>query len=159
MKFSKKIFKQKWVSYTIATCSAVVLYLLLSNQSFLSGTISGIVKIIKPVLSGMIVAYIFNPLANLFDRKVFKSMKNEKTRWKLSVAFALIVLALFITLLCVALIPQLAESISTLVGNMGMYVDSLQELLKNIESGSTGKLFGLDFSGLASYGDKLLDSI
>lgn len=159
MKFSKKIFKQKWVSYTIATCSAVVLYLLLSNQSFLSGTISGIVKIIKPVLSGMIVAYIFNPLANLFDRKVFKSMKNEKTRWKLSVAFALIVLALIITLLCVALIPQLAESISTLVGNMGMYMDSLQNLLKEIESGSTGKLFGLDFSGLASYGDKLIDSI
>ncbi|RKM62275.1 AI-2E family transporter [Butyrivibrio sp. CB08] len=159
MKFSKKILKQKWVSYTIATCSAVVLYLLLSNQSFLSGTISGIVKIIKPVLSGMIVAYIFNPLANLFDGKVFKNMKNEKTRWKLSVAFALIVLALFITLLCVALIPQLAESISTLVGNMGMYVDSLQQLLKDIETGSTGKLFGLDFSGLASYGDKLLDSI
>ncbi len=159
MKFSKKILKQKWFSYTVATCSAVVLYLLLSNQSFLSGTISGIVKIIKPVLSGMIVAYIFNPLANLFDRKVFMKMKNEKTRWKLSVAFALIVLALCITLLCVALIPQLAESISTLIGNMGMYVDALQDLLKSFEDGSTGKLFGLDFSGLASYGDKLLDGI
>lgn len=159
MKFNKKIFKQKWVSYTIATCSAVVLYLVLSNQGFLLSALSAIFKIIKPVISGIIVAYIFNPLANLFDRKVFNKLKNEKTRWKLSVAFALIVLALGVTLLCFALIPQLADSVSTLIGNMGMYVATLQDLLKSIEANGTGKLFGLDFSGIATYGDKLLENI
>jgi predicted PurR-regulated permease PerM len=125
MKFNKKFFKKKWVSYTIATCSAVVLYLLLSNQGFLLGALSAIFKIIKPVISGIIVAYVFNPLANLFDRKVFYKLKNKKTSWKLSVAFALIVLALGVTLLCFALIPQLADSVSTLIGNMGMYVATL----------------------------------
>ena len=159
MKFNKKIFKQKWVAYTIATCSAVVLYLLLSNQSVLIRALSGIFKTIKPVISGIVVAYIFNPLADLFDQKVFKKFQNEKTRWKLSVACTLIVLALFITLLCFALIPQLADSVTTLFGNMGVYVDTLQDVLKNLEKGSTGKLFGLDFSGLASWGDKALDSI
>ena len=159
MKFNKKFFKQKWVSYTIATCSAVVLYLLLSNQGFLLGALSAIFKIIKPVISGIIVAYIFNPLANLFDRNVFYKLKNEKTRWKLSVAFAIIVLALGVTLLCFALIPQLADSVSTLIGNMGMYVETLQDLLKSFESGSTGKLFGLDLSGIATFGDELLDNI
>ncbi len=159
MKFNKKIFKQKWVSYTIATCSAVVLYLLLSNQGFLLGALSAIFKIIKPVISGIIVAYIFNPLANLFDRKVFYKLTNKKTSWKLSVAFALIVLALGVTLLCFALIPQLADSVSTLIGNMGMYVETLQDLLKSFESGSTGKLFGLDLSGIATFGDELLDNI
>ena len=159
MKFNKKIFKQKWVSYTIATCSAVVLYLLLSNQGFLLGALSAIFKIIKPVISGIIVAYVFNPLANLFDRNVFYKLKNEKTRWKLSVAFAIIVLALGVTLLCFALIPQLADSVSTLIGNMGMYVETLQDLLKSFESGSTGKLFGLDLSGIATFGDELLDNI
>ena len=159
MKFNKKFFKQKWVSYTIATCSAVVLYLLLSNQGFLLGALSAIFKIIKPVISGIIVAYIFNPLANLFDRNVFYKLKNEKTRWKLSVAFALIVLALGVTLLCFALIPQLSDSVSTLIGNMGMYVETLQDLLKSFESGSTGKLFGLDLSGIATFGDEVLDNI
>ena len=159
MKFNKKFFKQKWVSYTIATCSAVVLYLLLSNQGFLLGALSAIFKIIKPVISGIIVAYVFNPLANLFDRKVFYKLKNKKTSWKLSVAFALIVLALGVTLLCFALIPQLADSVSTLIGNMGMYVETLQDLLKSFESGSTGKLFGLDLSGIATFGDELLDNI
>lgn len=159
MKFNKKIFKQKWVSYTIATCSAVVLYLLLSNKGFLLDALSAIFKIIKPVIAGIIVAYIFNPLANLFDRKVFYKLKNKKTSWKLSVAFALIVLALGVTLLCFALIPQLADSVSTLIGNMGMYVETLQDLLKSFESGSTGKLFGLDLSGIATFGDELLDNI
>ena len=159
MKFNKKFFKQKWVSYTIATCSAVVLYLLLSNQGFLLGALSAIFKIIKPVISGIIVAYVFNPLANLFDRNVFYKLKNEKTRWKLSVAFAIIVLALGVTLLCFALIPQLADSVSTLIGNMGMYVETLQDLLKSFESGSTGKLFGLDLSGIATFGDEVLDNI
>ncbi|MBE5823786.1 MAG: AI-2E family transporter [Butyrivibrio sp.] len=159
MKFNKKFFKQKWVSYTIATCSAVVLYLLLSNQGLLLGALSAVFKIVKPVISGIIVAYIFNPLANLFHRKVFNKLKNEKTRWKLSVAFALIVLALGVTLLCFALIPQLADSVSTLIGNMGMYVATLQELLKSFEGGSTGKLFGLDFSGIATFGDRLLENV
>jgi len=159
MKFNKKFFKQKWVSYTIATCSAVVLYLLLSNQGFLLGAMSAVFKIVKPVISGIIVAYIFNPLANLFDRKVFNKLKNEKTRWRLSVAFALIVLALGVTLLCFALIPQLADSVSTLIENMGMYVATLQELLKSFEGGRTGKLFGFDFSGIATFGDRLLENV
>lgn len=159
MKLNKNLLKKKWVQYTIATCSAVLLYQLLSNYWIFADAISGIFKIIKPVISGIIVAYILNPLANLFDGKVLKKMQNEKTRWKLSVAFALVVLALCITLLCVALIPQLAESVSTLIGNMGIYVDTLQDLLKSFENGGAGKLFGLDFSGLASFGDKLLDNI
>jgi len=136
-----------------------VLYLLLSNQGFLLGAMSAVFKIVKPVISGIIVAYIFNPLANLFDRKVFNKLKNEKTRWRLSVAFALIVLALGVTLLCFALIPQLADSVSTLIENMGMYVATLQELLKSFEGGRTGKLFGFDFSGIATFGDRLLENV
>ncbi len=159
MKFNKGLLKKKWVQYSIATCSAVLLYQLLSNYWLFADVFSGIFKIIKPVISGIIVAYILNPLADLFDGRVLKKIQNEKTRWKLSVAFTLIVLALFVTLLCFALIPQLAQSVSTLVANMGVYVNTIQDYLKLFENGGAGKLFGLDFSGIASIGDTLMENI
>ena len=65
---------------------------------------------------------------------------------------------LCIVLLFVALIPQLVESVATLVSNMDSYVSTLQEFLRRFESGSKG-LFGLDFASLANLGDRILEKI
>ncbi len=159
MKLFGKWMKKKWMHYSIATCSAVILYFLLSHIGSMWGFVSSFFSIVKPVIMGMVVAYIFNPLANLFDRKVLTGIKNEKTRWLISVMLAIIVIILCITLLCIALIPQLAESIATLVGNMGDYLDTLQGLLKEFEKGGAAGFLGINLSGLASIGDKIVDSI
>ncbi len=159
MKLFEKWMKKKWMHYSIATCSAVVLYFLLSHIGSMWGFVSSFFSIVKPIVMGMVVAYVFNPLANLFDRKVLTGIKNVKTRWLISVMLAIIVIILCITLLCIALIPQLAESIATLVGNMGDYLDTLQGLLKEFEKGGAAGFLGINLSGLASIGDKIVDSI
>ncbi len=159
MKLFGKLRKKKWVPYTIATCSAVLLYVLLTHLSNIGGGIMAFFSIIRPVVLGMVVAYVFNPLANVFDRKLFKGIKDERIRWTLSVVMALIVIVLCITLLGIALIPQLAESIATLVGNMGGYIDALQGLLKEFEAGGAAGFLGISLSGLASLGDKIVGTI
>jgi predicted PurR-regulated permease PerM len=159
MRIFGKWIKKKWVPYTVATCSAVILYFVLSHIGGMLGFVSAFFAIIKPIIMGVVVAYIFNPLANLFDRKVLAKIKNEKTRWLLSVALAIIVIILCITLLCIALIPQLAESIVTLVNNMGDYLATLQGLLKEFEKGGAAGFLGISLSGLASIGDKVVETI
>ena len=157
MKFGKWK-KKKWFTYTVATCSAVMLYMILAHLGDMFGALGAFFSFLRPVISGIIIAYVINPLANFFDRKVFYKLKSEKTRWSLSSVCALIVLILCVVLLFVALIPQLVDSVATLVSNMDTYVSTLQEFLRRFESGSKG-LFGLDIASLANFGESILEKI
>ena len=157
MKFGKWK-KKKWFAYTVATCSAVVLYMLLSQVGNMFAALGAFFSFLRPIITGIIIAYVINPLANFFDRKVFHKLKGEKTRWTLSSICALIVLILCVVLLFVALIPQLVDSASALVSNMDTYVSALQEVLRRLETGSNS-YFGLDFGKLFSFGDSFLDKV
>ncbi|ADL33806.1 hypothetical protein bpr_I1065 [Butyrivibrio proteoclasticus B316] len=159
MKIGKNLPKKKWVSYTIATCSAVILYMILSNFSSITEGFGSLYGYIKPVVSGMIVAYIFNPLSKVFNDKVFRKMKNESAKWKLSVCCTIIVIVLAVVLLFVALIPQLADSISTFVSNVDGYVATTQGVLRDLEKNDTTGLFSGELGALASFTDKILDKI
>ncbi len=159
MKLNDKFFKQKWVSYTIATCSAVILYMLLSNFGKIFSGMARFMNFIRPVASAIIIGYVLNPFANLFKKKVFSGIKNETTKWTLSVVAALITLLALVILLAVALVPQLAESISTLASNMDEYLDALQELLRKAESGTGNGILGFDLGTIANFGDMILDKI
>ena len=157
MKFGKWK-KKKWFAYTVATCSAVVLYMLLSHVGNMFAALGAFFSFLRPIITGIIIAYVINPLANFFDRKVFHKLKGEKTRWTLSSICALIVLILCVVLLFVALIPQLVDSASALVSNMDTYVSALQEVLRRFET-SSNSYFGLDFGKLFSFGDSFLDKV
>lgn len=157
MKFGKWK-KKKWFAYTVATCSAVVLYMLLSHVGNMFAALGAFFSFLRPIITGIIIAYVINPLANFFDRKVFHKLKGEKTRWTLSSVCALIVLILCVVLLFVALIPQLVDSASALISNMDTYVSALQEVLRRFET-SSNSYFGLDFGKLFSFGDSFLNKV
>ncbi len=159
MKFNGKWKKKKWVSYTIATCSAVLLYTFIAHLPEIVSGVGSFFRFVKPVVTGMIIAYIFNPVSKFFESKIFKIIKKEKTRWGLSVALSIIVILAAIILLFVALIPQLVDSVSYFVSNVGDYVNSLQVLLHSLENDSSSGIFGADIGKLADIGDKILSNI
>ena len=159
MKINGKWTKKKWVSYTIATCSAVVLYMILSNLSSISAGLGSVYSFFKPVVMGLIIAYIFNPVSKVMNERVFKKIKKEGLRWKLSVAFTIIVILLAVVLLFVALIPQLVDSIATFAGNLGGYIDALQDTLRGFEKSPINGLLGLNLETLANATDTLLERI
>ncbi len=153
MKLNGKWVKKKWVSYTIATCSAVILYMLLSNIDSISKGFSSFYSFLRPVVTGLIIAYVFNPVSKLFENHIFKKVKNEGTKWKLSVGFSILTILIAVVLLFVALIPQLVDSIVTFASNLGGYVDALQEILHEYEDDS---FLGLNIGSIANIGDKIL---
>lgn len=159
MKISEKWFKRKWVSYTIATCSAVILFMILSNLEGIFSGFSSLYGFIRPIVTGIVIAYVFNPVAKLFESKVFKKVKKESTKWAISVAFTIIVIVLAVVLLFVALIPQLIDSVATFLSNVGGYVDALQELLREFENNTPSHIFGVDLSAIANFGEKILGTI
>lgn len=155
MKFNKDLLKKKWVAYTLATCSAVVLYFLLSNVSDIFKGIGFVYRIISPLITGLIIAYIIDPFVTFLQNTVFSNVKSEHTKKKLSVTVALVGIAIFIILLMVALIPQIVVSIKTLFGNMDNYIRSLQGFLQTASIEAAER--GIDISGITRFGDDILN--
>ncbi len=157
MKFNKDWFHQKWVPYTIAACSAVLLYVILTNLKVIGGWVGALFGIVEPVLVGLIFAYLMDPIARFYERTVFRKMKKGKMAAlarKLSVAAMVVTVLAVIALFVLALGPQLVESIAALVGNLGSYAGQLQGKLSAIAEKGAGGL--LDLSVLTEAGDKLV---
>ena len=128
----KKIFSRQFFEYTAAACIAVVLYVLLTNFSSLHKGLSFIWSIISPIVIGIIVAYLFNPVAIFFENKLFKKIKKKQTRHLWSVIMAAVCFILIVALLLVALVPSLAQSVSKLIGNWKNYTEKAETLIERI---------------------------
>lgn len=157
MKFDKNWLDKKWVAYTIATCSAVVVYLLLSHINLLFVGIATLYNFISPVFMGLVVAYVMNPLAKFFKRTLFKKMKSLKLAHNLSVMVTTLVVIFLVVIISVAVIPQLVKSTMTLFNNLDSYATSLEKLLNSADKTAANN--DLDISDVTNFGNKILNAI
>ena len=122
-----KLRSKPWYPYAVAICIGVVLYVVLTHLPAIVGVLKSFGKVFNTVVIGCIVAYLTNPLAMLYERKFFKNLK--KGKWAVSVLFAFVTVAAAIVALFMILIPQLSESIATLITNLPEYQDYLHKLM------------------------------
>lgn len=157
MKFNKDLLEKRWFIYSLATCSAVLLYLFISHIAVVFGAVGFVYRIISPLVTGLVIAYIINPFVNFIRYRILKDEKRERAKLRLSVAIALMGIAVVIILLMASLIPQIIISVQTLFKNMDGYIESLQKLLKVISSEAAKK--NIDIAAVVSFSDDLLNSI
>lgn len=115
-------------------CVVITCYVVLANIGAISGFISGVAKVLSPVIVGLVLAYIIDPLAKLFENKVFVKMKNEKLRRTLSAIIALILVLALLGVFIGTLIPSLISSISMLIDNADSYYATIEEVAEKINS-------------------------
>ena len=126
----RKLREQSWYPYAVAACSAVLLYVLLEHISNIWAAVAKVSGYFLPVLLGCVLAFLMNPLAKLYQRTLFKKVKKESLAWPLSVGLAVATVVAFLLFLLGTLIPQLVESVMTLVNNLDDYMASLRNLLE-----------------------------
>lgn len=131
MKF-KEFIKQRWAAYTIATCSAVILFMILSHLSEIFKGIDSLWTMISPVIIGILFSYLLNPAVNFFSRTIFKKVKKTESRHTCSVLLSIGVVILVITVLCVMIVPALTSSITGIVTNYDSYYRNLMRLVENL---------------------------
>ena len=154
MKFNKNQLNTPWIAYTIATCSAVVLFVVLTHLDVIGRGLQGLGTLVSPIVMAAIIAYILNPLVGVFETYVFAGTRSERVRHDLSTACAILSFFFVVAILLVALIPQVISSFMTFVGNFEIYARSLQGLLRRLETAASN--MNIDISGLiASSGDIL----
>lgn len=122
--------------------------------------------VLAPIFYGAAIAYIINPLLKLFEKRVFRKLKNKTMRRAFGMILSYSVFFALIVLLVYALVPQLARSFSDLQNNLILYANSLQEWVDSISStspwlgGILQKLLGyIDLSALSQPLSQLFESL
>ena len=125
-----KYEKNRWAGLTISLCIVVVFYMLLSHIGNVRGFLNSFLTITSTVIIGAVIAYMVNPLAVFFFKRVKKVIKkNEDAAWILSATVSLV----FVLGLCVALLavitPMLAENITNFAMGLSGYMFSLKNMV------------------------------
>ena len=146
----KKALQQPWAAMTFAACSAVVLFLLLSNLRVIGRGIGGLIGFVKPVLIGLIIAYVTDPLVVFFEQKVFRRVRQDTVRRGLGVLLTFFSIVLFIVLILVALIPQLISSVRLFISNLDSYSSAFSGLMQQLNDWASSH--NVDISQYTSVG-------
>ena len=144
----QKLLEKRWFALTFAACVAVLFYLLLSHIGVYFRAIGTFIGYLKPVIGGIIIAYILNPLMKLFENRVCDGIRRPGPRRGLAIFLTVFSVLVFLVLLMMVLIPQIIDSIATLFENMNTYITNLQNLLNNLYASISQ--VNLDFSQFMS---------
>ena len=77
MKNFKKMMENNWAAYTLATCSAVLLFVFLSNFSSFMNIVYSIEGLLFPIIIGAVLAYLLNPVVIFFEERALKKVKKD----------------------------------------------------------------------------------
>ena len=120
----------------------IVFFLILSKISAIKGFFGIILKVIKPVLYGLLFAYLMNPLVKTFERPILvqwgekiygkDSRKSRSFARCIAILLALVLVLLIVIGLLWLVLPRLYESIQTLVTNLPLYFDRMRSTVEEI---------------------------
>ena len=129
--------KVKVVGRTVTlSISAVVLLVFALFNSWTWEIISTIIKIVSPIVYGLMLAFIINYPYEFCYNKLYKKIgiKNEKfkvVRKVLSITTTYVFLAVVIAFLVAILIPQVVESINSFVDELPVYITHFSSVFTN----------------------------
>ena len=155
MRFDRFFKDHSWIPYAKAGCAVVLFYLLVSHIHFLFIGIGYFLGFISPVIIGLIIAYVLDPLVKLIETKVLGRFdKKPVVRRVASVWITILLLLVLVTVFFATLIPQLAESSEILLHNLGKYSARAEEGFHDIAE--RGESLGLDLEDTTTKVDELI---
>lgn len=125
-----KLSERPWYNGAVIACIAVAFYVLLTNLGTVLSSVRSFLGNFNSIVLGAVFAYLMNPLAKFFDKKVFRKMKRADIRWYLSVILGLLTAFLALLFLIGMLVPQLVQSISLFADNYDDYAAALIKLIE-----------------------------
>lgn len=124
--FSKETLNRMIANICVALVGISFYFALLHIEAIGNFT-DTILDILRPFLYGFVIAFLLNSPVNYFDQILYRRIKNRKLCRAVSVFMAMLICVLVIGLLIAFLMPQLMESVVTLVRNV-------QEFALNIDT-------------------------
>ncbi|MCQ2432080.1 MAG: AI-2E family transporter [Clostridia bacterium] len=128
--------------------AAVILVFLFLRIDAVSGFFTKLLNASKPLIYAVGIAYILWPLLRIFETKVFAGLERKRSRKKLvrtlSLVTTYIIFLAILSLFFGTLIPQISDSIATLVGKVrGGYLTTIENWIE--DQIAHNPLFGSEF--------------
>ncbi len=127
----KKLLENKYVQVVLGVCFLILFYFFILHIGDFFKIVGGLLGILKPLIIGLVLAYIMHPIVDLFEGKVFKKIKNKTTRRNLSITVTIaIIVGLIVTLISI-IIPELLTSIKSIIVHLPSYLNDLEGIIRN----------------------------
>ncbi len=152
-----------WLIFCAVYAVAMLFLLFIINLESINHWLGNILTVFRPVLIGLVLAYLCNPMFRLFERKLFYKVRPYTLRRTLALIFTYLVVFLIIVFFLLLLIPQLVSSILNFVDNYDAYMVSVIDLINgtitkmNVKFSSSIKL--LDVNEIKTSIDGFISSI
>ncbi len=150
----KRIRDAAWFPNVVSICAGVLFFVFLWRFPEIWKHIQVFIGFFSPVITGCVIAYILNPLSKFFESHLgFIKKDGIRTLTANILTFMLFIISLVNTVMI--LIPQLANSIETFVGNLGGYAYSLKQMAESLELPEN--IF--DINNLINSSEDIIDSV
>lgn len=130
----------KGMTYFLVIAGAILFYFALLRLDDLSAYAALAIDVLKPILYGLLIAFLLNPIVRKIDGWVLPVLRKrltEKNAVKLSrtagIVCSLVILLVVISALFNMLIPELYQSIRSLVFTLPGQINDLMKQLNGIE--------------------------
>ena len=128
---------RKGITFFFFFAACVIFYFLLLRIEDISVGVSKVIDVLKPILYGMVIAYLLNPIVKQIDRWLIPQLKKKMSQEKakkvsrsVGVFTALVMLLALILALCNMLIPELYKSIRDMVQTLpGQISDMVTKII------------------------------
>ena len=112
--------------------TALLLILLIANLAVINHWLGVLLRVLAPVLTGLVIAYLANPFFRFFERRVFLHFTRPKLRRILSLLLTSLLLLAIIAGLILLILPQLLESIRNFIGRSDQYLSDVVEKVNHL---------------------------
>ncbi len=144
---TRKLLSNKTLYGIILYVVAFFALILVAYSPEISGFLGQILDLFRPIIMGLAIAYICNPVFRFLERKVFFRLRPPALRRVISLLLTYLLYIALIAAIILLLLPQLLESIFTFVLN---YETHVGDAIANINgifaslNGFLGQLIGKD---------------
>lgn len=123
--------------YTVLTFTAcLVVYALLFNFTGLGDFVKKFLSIIAPITWGLVIAYLVNPIMKWIEKKLKTLTEKKKPHFKLnriiSLTLAMLLFLTTIVALASIILPNVIESITSIIDNIGTYISNFKKWIDSI---------------------------
>lgn len=126
-----------YAAYACAVGAAIIFFIFLGiHFGKVLDVIKNVIAVFAPIIFGIAIAYVLNPLCKIFENKVFVKIKGRKLKRAIGMTLSYSIFFVTIALLVYAIIPELSRSFIDLQSNLIIYANSLQEWIDSVSVSS-----------------------
>ena len=136
--YNKKAFLGLVASATEIICLIVLFFF---KTSIFSGALHQVIYILTPFIYGAVIAYLLRPIALTFEKWLSRRLDKAGTKKRqgairmAAILLSLVLLFVLVFLLLMAVIPEMINSISGLLGQLPETVGRFEEWLASKDNG------------------------